>query len=78
MAKKKRDLGVSVTQYEISREAIERPRVLKLGRAWVGVGGKVWRESKPPYESYWIQEATEEQYMELARRGSLLVKLKGE
>lgn len=72
MAKAKKNI---VTGHQVDPGAVERPRVLKLNGVWVGIGGKVERNPKPPFSAYVIREATSEEYLELARRGCPLVKL---
>jgi len=69
MSKKKKK------EYCISPGAIALPRVLKVSGVWVGVGGAVMRVAAAPGSSYHIPEATDMQYLQLARRGCPLVKL---
>jgi len=63
--------------YLVTPGAIARPRAIKIGGVFVGIGGSIQRTPQPPLSAYVIREATPEEYLQLARRGNPLVKLIG-
>lgn len=64
--------------YLVTAAARQQPRRVQVkSGAWVGVGGPVTLETRPPKPPKVIREATEEEYIEIARRMPNLVKITG-
>lgn len=63
--------------YRVDERAIEAPRayLLKTGKVkkWVGIGGKIVRKGKPPHGDTVIPEATETEYLQIAKTCKLVI-----
>ncbi len=62
-------------KFTINPICIDTPRRYKLGASWVGVGGPIVLEAKPPAIPRTIKEATDAQYLKIAENCPYLVKL---
>lgn len=73
MAKKKKE----AVKYTIDQKAIETPRayLLKTGKVkkWVGIGGPILRKGVPPQADKVIPEATETEYLLIAKTCKLVI-----
>lgn len=59
----------------LSEEVKLMPRRYRLGRTWVGIGGDIELEVKPPELPRIVKEATHEQYIKIAANCPHLVKV---
>lgn len=62
--------------YVVPEKYRNQPITVRLGGQWVALGGKVIRHGKPPQLTAIVPEATEKQYLELAKAGRYGIELK--